>query len=38
MAGQMTEQARAIEAVSNKVEMNRVSTAQLSSYQVVRPE
>jgi len=38
MAGQMKEQARAIEAVSNKVEMNKLSTAQLASYQVVRPE
>jgi hypothetical protein len=38
MAAQMKEQARAIEAVSKNVETNRLSTAQLAAYEVVRPE
>jgi hypothetical protein len=35
MAAQMKEQANAIEAVSNMVETNQVSTAQLATYQLV---
>src|SRR3984885_3216069 len=35
MAAQMKEQARAIEAVSNEVETNKASRAQLATYQLV---
>jgi hypothetical protein len=38
MAAQMKEQARAIEAVSKKVETNQLSTVQLAAYEVVRSE
>jgi hypothetical protein len=38
VVAQMKEQARAIEAVSKKVETNKPSTVQLAAYKVVRPE